>query len=57
MSRKTAVATVAALSTVLVVGNAWSRFSQDRDAIAQHEEHDKPGHDHPGHDDDGDAFG
>ncbi len=50
MNKKTIVATVIAVLAVLGIGNVWSRFSQDRYAVAQHEDHDAHGHEAAGHD-------
>ena len=51
MNKKTIVATLIAVLAVLVIGNAWLRFSRDGYATAQHEDHGKHGRDDSGHDD------
>ena len=55
MNRKTIVATLIAVFGILGIGNAWSRFARDGNAMAQHEEHGKNGPDshdeHGSHDD------
>ncbi len=48
MNKKMILAIAIAVLSVLGIGNAWSRFSQDGYAMAQHEGH---GHDEPGHKD------
>ncbi len=50
MRNRTTLAILVAAVAVLGISNAWSRFSRDGYAMAQHDDHD--GHDHGDHDDD-----
>ncbi len=60
MNKKTIVAMLVAVFTVLGVGNVWSRFAHNGYAMAQHKDHDEKVHGgsgHDDHDDDGDERG